>query len=152
MVDNIDLNTFPDLTNLGGTQRTALLERARVDTIAKGDNIYLEGDPATDVCFVISGRIDLEAQTMRGTPIVLDVLGPGDLLGWSACLGMGNATATSHCQSDTHLLRIEGSMLRELLEQDSSRGLLVMTDIAKTVARRLRESRNRLTHLLGDMV
>ena len=152
MVENIDLNAFPDLNNLGETQRKTLLERARIDTIAKGDYIYHEGEPATEVCFVISGRIELEVQTMRGTPIVLDVLGPGDLLGWSASLGMGNATASSRCQSETRLMRIEGSLLREMLKEDSGKGLLVMTDIAKTVARRLRESRNRLTHLLGDML
>ena len=152
MVENIDLNAFRDLNNLGEAQRKALLEQARTDTVAKGEYVYQEGEPATEVCFVISGRIELEVQTMRGTPIVLDVLGPGDLLGWSACLGMGNATASSHCQSETRLLRIEGALLRELLKEDADRGLLVMTDIAMTVARRLRESRNRLTHLLGDMV
>lgn len=152
MADRIDLSGSSDLRHLGEAQRNSLAEQATVEEYGKGDYVFSEGEPASTVCFVIEGRIDLEVQTMRGTPVVLDVLGPGDLLGWSACLGTGSATASSHCQSAVRLIKIEGEVLRNVLKDDADKGLLVMMEIAKTIARRLRESRTRLTHLLGDYV
>ncbi len=151
MNEKIDLRQFSSLRELNDEQQEALLEQAVIEEYGEGDYIFHEGASATHVCFILQGKIDIEVKSEKKI-FVLDQLGPGDLLGWSACLGTGNSTASSFCQSHVRLVKIEGTVLREILHKDTERGLQAAMDIARIIARRLRESRKRLTHLLGDMV
>lgn len=144
------LAPIPILKNLTEQQKEKVAEFSMIEEYEPGDYVVREGQPPIDVYFMLEGKIDLEVESPRGTPIVTDSLTHGDLLNWSACLGGGQVTASSHCRSKVKLIKINGEEFINILQQEPSAGFLIMQDIARTIARRLRESRNRVSHLLAD--
>ena len=68
------------LAGLGVDDRTALFGLARRRTYPAGSVVLFEGDPAHDVVVVDDGYLKVAA-TVEDREVVLDVLGPGAVLG-----------------------------------------------------------------------
>src|SRR4029453_1432869 len=62
----------------------ALLTDCAVSTEFKpGEIILREGELATRVYLLETGKVNLEAKAQGHSPVVIDTIGAGDLLGWS---------------------------------------------------------------------
>src|SRR5262245_24317870 len=48
-----------------------------------GQLIFREGDPANRFYLIEQGRVSLESHRRDETPAEIQVIGPGDVLGWS---------------------------------------------------------------------
>lgn len=68
--DFLDERDRSDLESLGRLQR-----------YPRGAWVMRQGDPSDAVCVVIEGRMKITLDTADGRAIVLDVFGPGDVLG-----------------------------------------------------------------------
>jgi CRP-like cAMP-binding protein len=75
-------------------------------------------------------------------------LRPGELLGWSALLGR-RRVATARAATPCRLLRVEGSGLLSLCEEDARVGYAVMRDAFEALADRLQGTRLQLFDLYG---
>ncbi len=73
--------------SLDEADRAAMDEVARVQRYPRGAWIMRQGDATDSVCIVLEGRVKLALDTVDGRGIVLDVLGPGDMVGEFEALG-----------------------------------------------------------------
>src|SRR6266498_4260953 len=49
----------------------------------QGELIFREGDPANRFYLIRSGRVELEAEVKERDRMLIQTIGPGDVLGWS---------------------------------------------------------------------
>ncbi len=135
--------------NLSDEQIVALSRIARSLEYRRGEYLFHEETPADSLYLIISGRVELEIQVDAGSAVaVVEVLGAGDLVGWSAIVEPYLYTSSGRCVQPTTVIAIDGPGLRDLLSRDPVLGREVYREVAHIVARRLRDTRVRLTRWL----
>jgi CRP/FNR family cyclic AMP-dependent transcriptional regulator len=82
---------------------------------ARGQIIFTQGDPGTNLCLVEEGRVRISVASDEGKELVLGMLGPGDFFGELALLDgePRSADATAH-DASTLLLLARDDLLRFL--------------------------------------
>src|SRR5579884_2923810 len=73
----------PFFAGMKPQQIATVTDSALMMQFEAGEWIFLEGDLANRFYLVLEGQIVLEAETDAGSRIPIQVLGPGDDLGWS---------------------------------------------------------------------
>lgn len=97
-----------------------------------------EGDEGHQVILLRSGQVKVLA-TVGGREVVLDVLGPGDLLGEVAAIDGGPRSATAMTLTPVDVVTVPGAAFLALLEQRPAIGSAVRAHLA----RRLRHASQR---------
>lgn len=83
--------------------------------LATGEIVFEEGDSPTSAFLIESGRIEIV--TVRdGVPMVLSVLGPGDLLGEMAVIDDAPRTATARALTDAVLIEVDRAQINERID------------------------------------
>jgi CRP/FNR family cyclic AMP-dependent transcriptional regulator len=135
--------------NLTDEQLATLAAIAHTEERQRGEYLFREGAPADRLYLIVSGRVELEIQIDAGGAIaVVEALSANDLVGWSAIVEPYLYTSSGRCVQPTVVVAIDGRRLRELMRADARLGLEVYQEIARIVARRLRDTRLRLTRWL----
>lgn len=89
-----------------------LAARARTRTCGADETIFSKGDPTTGMMAVISGRVQIRALSEDGKQLVLNTMGPGEMLGEIGVIDGGERTADAVAAEPTELLTIDrGSFL-----------------------------------------
>ena len=119
-------------------------EFSREASFEVGDVILTEGTYA-DRCFLIrKGRLQLELRGDREIPIVLQMLGPGDILGWSWLYPPFQwhftARALEHCE----MIELNAASLLIRAEENPVFGYELMKRISMQLIHRLQAFRDRL--------
>ena len=83
--------------------------------LAAGDIVFREGDPPTSAFLVESGQIEILTQ-QEGVPLVLSVLGPGDLLGEMAVIDDAPRTATARALTESRLIEVDRTQINERID------------------------------------
>lgn len=78
----------------------------RVARFAAAATIYTQGDRATSVWYVQSGRVKLSVVSSGGKEAVVAILGPGDFFGEGCLAGQPRRMGTATALEDTSVLRI----------------------------------------------
>jgi EAL domain-containing protein (putative c-di-GMP-specific phosphodiesterase class I) len=91
-----------------------LMSNKRLE-LAAGDVVFREGDPPTSAFLVESGRIEILTE-QEGTPLVLSVLGPGDLLGEMAVIDDAPRTATARALTEARLIEVDRAQINERID------------------------------------
>ena len=88
-----------------------------VQSYARDESIYAQGDVSDHVLYVQSGGVKLSVLSKRGKEAVIAMLGPGDFFGEGCLAGqpvrMGSATAIT----PSAILRIEKAQMVKLLHR-----------------------------------
>lgn len=122
--------------------------------VGSGTTIFLQGRPAKHLYIIQQGKVGLEmlvpSPSGGGTrPTVVSVLGPGEAFGWSALVEPYvfslSAVALDRCE----LIMVEGEALREAMRRYLSLGYVVLSNLTKLMAQRLRQTRQALIYERG---
>jgi CRP/FNR family cyclic AMP-dependent transcriptional regulator len=97
----------------------AVLARAAVRRIARGEVIRRRGDPGTGMVVIVSGRVRISLVSEDGREVTLTMLGPGEVLGEMTLLDGGECSADATAQEDCVLLTIERTQFLRLLRSNS---------------------------------
>ena len=105
--------------------------------------LFRESEKAKRLYFLLEGRVALQVQlSSRQENLTVTVIdSPGQGIGWSGIIPPHYYTASALCQTDCHLVAINGQELMQLLEQEPARGFVVMQRVVELISRRLRDSR-----------
>lgn len=130
------------MQELGHGERQRLLERFG-RTLAAGDVVYAEGQPA-EQCFLLhEGRVRL-VKRIRGAERSLTVLKPGDLFGEDALLTRVTRTASAVALTEVRILALDRPTFGVLLSTNSE----VATRLVEQLVRRLRSAEEQLENAM----
>ena len=107
-----------------------------VRKVSPREMIFDKGDPATEVFVVRSGKVKVSVPCEDGREIILDILGPGQVLGEMAALEGKDHQATATALETTELEVMERQEFLTLLEKCPATG----TKLLKILCTRLRRA------------
>jgi CRP/FNR family cyclic AMP-dependent transcriptional regulator len=84
----------------------------------RGQVIFSQGAPATDVLYVQAGRVKLSVLSRTGKEAVVAMLAAGDFLGEGCLAGQPRRISTASALATTTLLVIEKEKMQEMLQTE----------------------------------
>lgn len=138
------------------TEQEAIEKLGVRSSYAPGRTILAEHDNAATV-IVLRGRIKLTTSSIDGHQILIELRGPGDLVGELAALDRGRRVATVTAVSRVEALVIPATRFRELLLSEAGICFAVLLTVADklrqaTAVRTVNASSDVLTRLAGRIV
>ncbi|MGA8593303.1 MAG: cyclic nucleotide-binding domain-containing protein [Bryobacteraceae bacterium] len=138
---------YPLLANLPPEHLGKLFEAAEHREFEQDQIIFGEGAKSEYLFLIASGRIALEFTAAQR--IVVQTLGPGDAMGWSAL----TKTARTHFQARTlsvvRAIAFDGAKLSVAFEYDHSLGYEMMKRLLAMVTERLDHTRMQVIDMYG---
>ena len=110
----------------------------------KDQVIFREGETANRFYLIEQGKVALESAAYTGDPVTIDMVGDGDLLGWSWLFPPYIWHFTARALEPTSAIFFYGTVLREYCEQDPALGYELFKRMSEVMTRRLQEARSRL--------
>jgi CRP-like cAMP-binding protein len=110
--------------------------------------LFEQGDPADHLFLVVTGEVTIRYKPEDGPPIIVTRVHSGGVVGWSAALGNRVYTSGAVCSDCAQMLRLRGSDLRRLCEDDPETGILVLERLAWIIAERLHNTHEQVVALL----
>jgi CRP-like cAMP-binding protein len=132
----------------GGVSAEALallLERSRTLEVRKGGFFFREGDGGNSAFVLEKGRITL-LKRFRGEDYVLRSLEAGDCFGEVALLDFFPRSASVLAAEDCRALEFHARDLVEVAVKDLEQFSMIYMNLARELARRLREASELLFH------
>jgi CRP/FNR family transcriptional regulator, cyclic AMP receptor protein len=94
----------------------ALIGLGRAKKYRRGAVLFHEGDPATNVLVVRSGRVKVSSYTEDGKEVVLAIRGPGELLGELSAIDGRGCSATAAALEPVEVVLVAAESFRTFLE------------------------------------
>jgi CRP-like cAMP-binding protein len=116
MVDPAVLAQISLLAELTDAERTALAPGLRRRRYARGQVIFVTGDPGTGLYLVERGRVKLLRASAEGRELVLRVAGPGEVFGELALLDDEPRSADAVALEPCQLLLLAAADFRRFLD------------------------------------
>ena len=109
-----------------------------------GELIFREADPANRFYLLEQGRVSLESRRKDEAPVPVQIIGPGDVLGWSWLFPPYYWHFDARALDPTTAIFFYGTRLREQCEQDHDFGFEMMKRMTEVVIHRLHAARKQL--------
>lgn len=135
------------LQALTNTQANLFESAATELRLPAGEVLFEEEGPADVFYIVVEGRIGLELTTPGKEPIVIQTLGPGDLVGVSWLFPPHRWNWRARAIVDSELAAFDATVIRAELERNRDLALEVLGVVAGEVAVRLHRTRVQLLDL-----
>lgn len=132
-----------DPSDLSGTALFAALEpealgpvasRATLLALERGDVVFRQGDPASELFVVRSGRVAIATQSPDGRESVVAIMGPGDLFGDLPLFDGLGRSADARALERTTLIAVPYDPVRSALAERPT----ALWGVVELLARRLR--------------
>jgi CRP/FNR family transcriptional regulator, cyclic AMP receptor protein len=110
--------------------------------------IFRAGETANRFYLIESGKIALESAIGDESPVIIDVVGPGGLLGWSWLFPPYIWHFDARATEPATAIFFYGTILREYCDKDPALGLELFKRMSEVMMRRLQHAR---THLIEEL-
>ncbi len=114
--------------------------------------LFAANDPADRFYVIRRGKVALEIDTPRAGPLVIETLGPGEVLGVSWMLPPYRSTFGARAIDDTSAVSIDAKCLRDKCDADADLGYQLFKRFAGLVRDRLQATRVQLLDVYGSNV
>lgn len=145
-----ELAGFALLGRLTPAQRELVAGLAREVTFAARTTIFSEGQPAAGCWLIREGQVALETAVPGRGMVVVQTLGPGDVLGWSWLVPPHRWQFTATASGPVAAAELDTERLRELASADPALGYPLALGLMDAVAARLQATRSRAMDLYGS--
>jgi CRP-like cAMP-binding protein len=115
-----------------------------------GQLLLAEGEPANSMYLLRRGRVAIEVHAPGREPIVIETLGPGDVVGWSCLFPPFLWQFDVRATSPVGAISVDAVCLRSKAEAEPDFGYALMKRLASIMFDRLQAARMRLLDLYGD--
>jgi len=124
--------TFPD-----GRQAAAFEKHLRYVTLSKGDYLVRQGDDSDDLFFIERGRVTVVIEKVGATPLRINSMGPGTVVGETAFfLGLPRS-ASVIAETETAAYRLTRQSLETIAADDPELVIAFHGFIVRMLAERL---------------
>ena len=120
--------------NLAQEEVEALSREASRKKKAKGEALFLQGDPADEMFLIKGGRIKLSKVLEDGTELTLDMRKAGDFVGENMFSDEGEYPVSAFCLEDTLTCGFNRSQFEDLILNHPKVGLQVIKNLSERVA------------------
>ncbi len=114
------------------------------ESLAPGETLYAEGDPATSACFPTSGELEVLKALPGGGAAQIAVIKPGSMIGEMALVAGGTRTATVRAITKSTVLTVQRDFFHAALDQISVPAYKILRGVIQNVAARLDEHQERI--------
>ncbi|MFG2288207.1 Crp/Fnr family transcriptional regulator [Streptomyces sp. NPDC048595] len=143
------MTSTPLLRVLPADGRERLMEFAHEVSFPEGARIFEERRLADRFWIIRTGSVNLDIQVPGGRPAVVDMLGHGDLVGWSWLVPPYTWHMGAEAFTPVRAYEFDATAVRALCDADPALGLAVTRRVLDVVARRLQATRLRLADMSG---
>lgn len=131
-----------------GSGEIQFLASVATETHFGPDQIVFEEDSEADTFYIIrSGRIGLELTSAMRRPIVIQTLGPGDLIGLSWFFPPYRWSWRARAIEETDAVAFDAAQVRTECEADAHLALEILRIVSAQAVQRLHSSRTQLLDL-----
>jgi CRP/FNR family cyclic AMP-dependent transcriptional regulator len=134
----------PFLAGMEPQHRQTFLHGAKEQLFEPGEIIFREGEPANTLYLIESGQVALEATSPGCAPTPIQMVGAGELLGWSWLFPPFAWNFQARATQPTRAICCDGGHLLVQAEEDPCFGYTVMRRISQLVIQRLQATRKKL--------
>ena len=124
--------------------RRVLCKYASERQFDRGDVIFTQDEVAVSFFLILEGEIEVQIPSIYGPPIVVQTLGPNEVLGWSWLFPPYKWNFEARAAEDSTVLEFSGDALRTQCEEDPKMGYEFMKQFASLMAERLQAARMRV--------
>lgn len=96
----------------GGSREKTIVE------FGAGDTIFMQGQPADSVYFLLRGKVTLAVASQEGKEAMVATLGPGEFFGEGCLSAQPLRMATAVSAGDCALIRVEKPLMRRMLHEE----------------------------------
>jgi len=132
-------------------QVNAISEASEKVTCSAGDVIYERGTTAEHFFVVLDGEVTLRMPGRTGVSVVIDQLTKGQMFGSCVCFYRDTYALTAQCTSDTALLKVKGTVLKDLMDKDLMMGYALQTRISEIYFTRYIETMKKLQAIVMNI-
>jgi CRP-like cAMP-binding protein len=139
---NIPLDQIEALSLFEGLPKSLLQRIASASSERRHDKdsvIFFSGDRPKALFGILSGTVKAACQSSRGGEKVIDLLGPGRLLGESALILDCPYPYLAAAATPVRLLQIDGRILLELLETSPTLSLRLAVGVSQSIGALMRD-------------
>jgi CRP/FNR family cyclic AMP-dependent transcriptional regulator len=144
------LTDFALFAGLSDAQRALVAQAARDVEFPAGTRLFEEGQPAYGCWLIRSGRVSLATSVPGRGQVVVQTLGPGEILGWSWLVSPRLWHLTATAVDETTAIELDTERLRVLAEEDPALGYPLALGLFEVLLMRLQSTRARLLDLYGS--
>ena len=126
-----------------------LADSAMQTKFGAGEHIFREGETANRFYLIETGKVVLESLGKANEPVAIDVIGAGDLLGWSWLFPPFVWHFSARALEPTNAIFFYGTVLREYCDADPSLGFELFKRMSEVMIKRLQSARTRLLKAEG---
>jgi CRP/FNR family transcriptional regulator, cyclic AMP receptor protein len=132
---------------LTAPEREALLRASHEEFYEDGDRLFDEGGKASYCWLIRQGQVALDTTVPGRGQVVVQTLGPGDLLGWSWLIPPYRWHFGARAVDAVEATVFDAEQLKALADQDPQLGYLLTKQLLAAVLERLQSTRARLLDL-----
>ena len=128
-VETLERNELFEM--LSPKQMEQLSYASSVMKLKKGDRVCSEGTPASHLFVLVSGSVELKRPTKGGLSLFVDAIHGGSIFGVSSLTGTERYMLNADCAEDSEVLKVEGAVLRRILDEDPVVGYAIQRRISQ---------------------
>ncbi len=138
---------FSILNGLSDQDIRHLASAARLVTFGKGERIFEQDRPATACWLLKQGGVVIDTVVPGRDPVLIQTLGPGDILGWSWLVSPPRWHFGAVAVEPATAIELDVATLRELAAAHPDFGYALMSRFLQVLLDRLQATRARLLDL-----
>ncbi|MES1248798.1 MAG: cyclic nucleotide-binding domain-containing protein [Actinomycetota bacterium] len=115
-----------------------------------GETLFREGGPADTFLLIRHGSVSLSCYAPPKGSVILDTVGPGDILGWSWLFPPHRWHFDAKAVGVVRATQFDAVCLRTKIEQDPRFGYELMRRFTQVLLQRLQWTRMRLIDMYAD--
>lgn len=137
------LRQLPFFAGLNDENLQAFLAAAKIQTYAKRQNLFQQGDPADRFFIIVSGWIKIFRQTVNGEEAVIAMFTRGDIFGEAAIITKAVYPFAAEAAEEAKIVEIPGNVIREQASGNHD----IMARIMFSMSKELHNSQMEKEHL-----
>ncbi len=147
MVNALVLKEFRLLRGLDDRELAEVAELCKEYPLYEGEGIFAEGTRATYIHLCTRGTVEfvIWVRDPWNKNVMVHKAHAGEAFGWSALVPPYEHTGSTTCVEDGEEIRIKGSELLEMFDQNPHMGFLVMRNLTVDMRAWLTETRKTLS-------
>jgi len=126
-----------------------LAKLARRYQVAAGTKLLGDGEPATELGIVLSGRVSLRTLVPERGMVTILTVEPGDIFGQSAVVPPYRSTSNVVALQPVDVIALDGQGLRSALASDCELAMALYPRILEALSRRLNATRLQMLDLFA---